>query len=143
MVNSEKQERLRLRIIQLGRMCDIPQNKFNSRKAIQTLRENSFQVNSPRLFNCLPKKIRNKKRCSIEEFKAELDLCLETIPDEPRSDGYIPKACSQVTTRPSNSIIDQYWWPGTRATSVIPLTTATTTSTATAAMFPKFDVCKG
>ena len=92
----------------LGRMCDIPQIKVNSRKAIQTLRENSFQVNGPRLFNCLPKKIRNKRRCSVEEFKAELDIFLETIPDEPRYDRYIPAACNQGTARPSNSIIDQY-----------------------------------
>ena len=37
-----------------------------------------------------------------------------------------------------------FWFPGTRTISVIPLTTAiaTTTSTATAAMFPKLDVCK-
>ena len=47
----------------LGRICDIPQIKTNSKAAIQTLRENSFQVNGPKLFNCLPKKIRNKKGC--------------------------------------------------------------------------------
>ena len=91
----------------LGRMCDIPQIKVNSRKAIQSLRENSFQVNGRRLFNCLPKKIRNKKGCSIDKFKSTLDLFLERIPDEPKSDGNVPSACNQVTGRPSNSIIEQ------------------------------------
>ena len=91
----------------LGRMCEIPQIKANSQKAIQTLRENSFQVNGPRLFNCLPKKIRNKRGCSIDEFKSTLDLFLERIPDEPKSDGNVPSACNQVTGRPSNSSIEQ------------------------------------
>ena len=45
----------------LGRLCEVPQIISNSKKSIQTLRENSYQVNGPRLFNCLPKQIRNKK----------------------------------------------------------------------------------
>ena len=91
----------------LGRLCIIPQIKAHSRKAIQTLRENSFQVNGPKLFNCLPKHIRNKKGCSVEEFKVALDQFLEDIPDEPKSDGYIPTASNHVTAKPSNSILDQ------------------------------------
>ena len=91
----------------LGRLCDIPNIKTNSRKAIQTLRENSFQIHGPKLFNSLPKQIRNTKGCSIDEFKTKLDLFLEKIPDEPKCDGYTPSACNQVTARPSNSIIDQ------------------------------------
>ena len=69
----------------LGRLCDIPKIKPNSKKSVQTLRENSFQINGPKLFNCLPKNLRNKRRCSIDEFKAALDLFLENIPDEPQS----------------------------------------------------------
>ena len=91
----------------LGRLCEIPQIVGNSKKSIQTLRENSYQVNGPRLFNCLPKQIRNKKGCSVDEFKADLDTFLEGVPDEPKSDGYIPSACDQNTGRPSNSIIAQ------------------------------------
>ena len=91
----------------LGRICDIPQIKTNSKMAVQTIRENSFQVNGPKLFNCLPKKIRNKRGCSIEEFKTQLDLFLENIPDEPKSDGYTPSALNQITARPSNSILEQ------------------------------------
>ena len=47
------------------------------------------------------------RNCSIDEFKAELDIFLENVPDEPKLDGYIPTACNQVTARPSNSIIEQ------------------------------------
>ena len=57
----------------LGRLCEIPQINKNSRKSVQTIRENSFQIHGPKLFNCLPKQIRNKRGCSIEEFKCELD----------------------------------------------------------------------
>ena len=46
-------------------------------------------------------------RHSIEEFKADLDQFLEKIPDQPKSEGYIPNACNQSTARPSNSILDQ------------------------------------
>ena len=90
----------------LGRLCEIPKIIANSKKSIQTLRENSFQINGPKLFNCLPKKIRNKKGCSIEEFKAELDQFLEKIPDQPKSEGYIPNACNQSTAIPS---VYEYW----------------------------------
>ena len=78
-----------------------------SRKTIQTLRENSFQVNGPKLFNCLPKQIRNKRGCPVEELKVALDTFVEQIPDELKSDGYIPTAPNEVTAKPSNSILDQ------------------------------------
>ena len=38
--------------------------------------EQSFQVAGPILFNCLPKEIRNKKGCGVEEFKENLDKFL-------------------------------------------------------------------
>ena len=91
----------------LGRLCIIPQIKATSRKAIQTLMENSFQIKGPKLFNCLPKQIRNKRGCSVEELKVALDTFVEQIPDELKSDGYIPTALNEVTAKPSNSILDQ------------------------------------
>ena len=45
----------------LGRICEIPKIKSNSKKSVQTLRENSFQINGPKVFNCLPKQVRGKK----------------------------------------------------------------------------------
>ena len=56
----------------LGRKCQIPKLKPNGRRAIQTLREHSLQINGARLFNCKPKKLRESKFCQ-EEFKYELD----------------------------------------------------------------------
>ena len=44
-----------------GRRIKIPSMKKNRRLSIQTLQEQSFQVNRERLFNAIPKKIRNIK----------------------------------------------------------------------------------
>ena len=54
-----------------GRECivHVPRGK----PRIQTLRDQSFQVNGPRLFNCLPKNLRDMKRVTIDEFKEKLD----------------------------------------------------------------------
>ena len=45
--------------IRKGRLCMIPPLKMCSAR-VKTLRENSFQIVGPKLFNCLPDKIRNK-----------------------------------------------------------------------------------
>ena len=89
-----------------GRLCQIPPIKKCHSK-IQNLRENSFQIIGPKLFNLLPAKIRNLSKCSIDEFKAELDQYLEKIPDEPKLPGYIPTASDQFSGQPSNSLVDQ------------------------------------
>ena len=51
----------------LGRKCQIPALKRNGRQAVQTLREQTLQINGARLFNCLPKKLR-EVRVYQEEF---------------------------------------------------------------------------
>ena len=92
----------------LGRLCKLPPLKHCSAR-VQTLRENSFQVQGPKLFNSLPSKLRNLSKCSIDEFKFELDQFLQKIPDEPNIPGiqYTPRACCQVSGKPSNKLVDQ------------------------------------
>ena len=90
-----------------GRICKIPPLNLNSRKSIQSLRESSFQVHGPKLFNKLPKQIRNIRNCSVDDFKARLDQFLEKIPDEPKVSKLTPRASNQVTARASNSLLDQ------------------------------------
>ena len=87
-----------------GREVRIPPIKATGR--ILSLRESSFQVHGPRLFNSLPKALRNLQKISIDEFKAKLDQYLQTIPDEPKVQNYIPTTCNQITGNPSNSIVD-------------------------------------
>ena len=65
---------------------------------------NSFQINGARLFNCLPKKLRDF-RFYQEDFKLELDKYLSSVPDQPRVGGLIPEAVCQVTCKQSNSLI--------------------------------------
>ena len=74
---------------------------------IHTLFENSFQVVGPKLFNSLPANIRNKSKCSIDDFKFVLDQFLSKIPDEPKLPGYIPAASNQYSGQPSNCLIEQ------------------------------------
>jgi len=62
------------------------------------------KIIGPKLFNCLPKEIRNKTKYGIEEFKATLDTFLSRIPDEPKMAGLIPGAMS-LEAKSSNSLI--------------------------------------
>ena len=73
----------------LGRRCRVPALLPGGRAAVQTLREQGFQINGPRLFNQLPKKIRNIRR-SQEDFKKALDVFLMSVPDQPRMAGLVP-----------------------------------------------------
>ena len=68
--NSIKSERL-------GRTCPLPEVKKSSSQRIQTLRENSFQIHAPKLFNSLPKEIRNLTGCSVDKFKEALTSSLK------------------------------------------------------------------
>jgi hypothetical protein len=88
-----------------GREVKIPPFK-GIRVQIQTLREASFQVHGPRLFNSLPKSVRSTTNVTEEEFKSSLDKFLEKLPDEPKVGNYVPSACNIQTASPSKSIID-------------------------------------
>ena len=68
-----------------GRLCSIPKAKSKEKLS-------SFQVLGPKLFNCLPKEIRNVTNCGIEEFKSILDMFLTWVPDEPKAGGLTPGA---------------------------------------------------
>ena len=58
-----------------GRETKIPQLK--GKKAVRTMREQSFLVNGPRLLNSIPKQIRNMTKVSVKKFKEHLDKFLE------------------------------------------------------------------
>ena len=63
------------------------------------LKEQAFQINGPKFFNCLLQKVRNQTGQTrkqdlyspgAEDFKYKLDMHLETVPDQPRIDGMSP-----------------------------------------------------
>ena len=71
-----------------GRMCVIPTVSTSSKNKLQRLREGSFCVKGPRLFNSLPSHLRNMTGVSHLDFKKELDKFLRTVADEPLVCGY-------------------------------------------------------
>jgi hypothetical protein len=63
------------------------------------MKEQCFQINGAKLFNCLPAKIRNlsttardRSHCAlgVDDFKSALDHFLATVPDQLRVGGLVP-----------------------------------------------------
>ena len=79
----------------LGRTCVIQSPSMKLKK----IRDGAYTSQGPRLFNCLPKEIRNLSKVSLEQFKRSLDKYLKTVPDEPQIAGYT--SCRRAS---SNSI---------------------------------------
>ena len=72
-----------------------------NRNSAQSLQENAITVFGHRLYNSLPKYLRDIKSVKTEKFKFELDNFLELIPNEPKMPNY-------VTASGGNSILDQF-----------------------------------
>ena len=81
----------------LGRRLKVPLLKGCAKS--NKLKEQAFQINGAKLFNCLPQIVRNQSRKSKkqhlfatgpEDFKMQLDVYLSTVPDQPRIDGLSP-----------------------------------------------------
>ena len=73
----------------------------NIRLALQTILFNSPTYKAKRLFNKMPKEIRNVTGVSVNAFKTKLDKFLSQIPDEPGIPGYTHRRINV-----SNSLID-------------------------------------
>ena len=85
--------------LRLGRFCQIPSLNHSAPRYVQTLRENSFCVHGPRLFNVLEKNLRDFNG-SLDTFNKNLDKYLDTVEDVP-----IDPTEPQVVA--SNSLLDQ------------------------------------
>ena len=85
-----------------GRLCEVP--KLKGSAEVQKLRRQSFQMSGPKLWNSLPKNLRNLKNCSLEQFKELLDCFLAKVPDEPKAEGLTPGATDVITGRPTNTL---------------------------------------
>ena len=84
-----------------GRTCIIPTIKRDATQKIQSLRESSLAVHGTRLFNCLPRCLRDMSGQSIDVFKRNLDNFLRLVPDEPLVPGY-----TAMRKTDSNSLLD-------------------------------------
>ena len=87
--------------IRHGRLCHIPVVPSRTPGKIKAVRYSSITVRGPRLFNALPRSIRNMTGCTVDLFKKNLDALLRKLPDEPSIPGY-----SQFRCTSSNSLTD-------------------------------------
>ena len=92
-----------------GRLCKIPQLVTSSSCKVKSMRDRSFQVAGPKVFNSLPRYLRDMSGCSKESWKSALDKFLGGIPDMPLLPDYTPGLCDLHSARPSNAVTD--WIP--------------------------------
>ena len=71
---------------------------------IQKLRKQSFQMSGPKLWNALPKNLRNVNKCELGQFMEVLDCFLSKVPDEPKADGLTPGATDVISGRATNTL---------------------------------------
>ena len=97
-------ERSRTRRIQRG---DVKYNGRNGVRILPSVR--TKLINSParkteRLFNCMPKHLREITGVTVDTFKKHLDEWLmRDVPDQPKCDGYAGSVAAKT-----NSIFHQY-----------------------------------
>ena len=85
-----------------GKLCRIVPLNNRSLVRVQSLREHSFAVMGPRLFNCLPAELREGGETSLRSFKTKLDRFLLTVKDQPPLPHYYQAA-------PDNSLVQQIY----------------------------------
>ena len=83
-----------------GLLVAVPPMATQSASAVKKARESSLQVKGARLFNLVPKDIRDMKGVTVDTFKAGLDAWLSSVPDQPTIPGRQRAALT-------NSLIDQ------------------------------------
>ena len=83
-----------------GLQVTVPPMATTSGPAVRKAREASLQVKGARLFNLVPKEVRNLSGVTVDSFKYGLDTWLKSIPDQPTVPG---RQRSALT----NSLLDQ------------------------------------
>ena len=84
-----------------GRLCKRRSLPTTAPQKIRTLLTASLAYEGPKIFNSLPKEVRDISDCPPAKFKAGLDKFLETVPAEPPVQGYTSRC------RTSNTLPDQ------------------------------------
>ena len=67
-----------------GRQCKVGSVNHSAPASVRGAREASIPVKGAKLFNLLPKELRDLSSSKVERFKAKLDRYLSSIPDEPK-----------------------------------------------------------
>ena len=92
--------------LRLGSIIEVPTNTTGMAR-YKTLREDFIAIEGAKVFNCIPRDIR-EIRTYLERFKKYLDIFLDDIPDQPAGANYTPEPMDQ-RCKHSNSIRD--WIP--------------------------------
>ena len=95
-----------------GRVCEV-QNLMNT-GSLSTIYDASLPVQGVKLFNSMPKQVRNITKVSVDKFKKALDHHLATVPDEPQICGYT--ASRRADT---NSLLDMQKYAETVAGPIV------------------------
>ena len=83
-----------------GTVVTVPPMASSSPASVRRAREASLQVKGARLFNLVPRDLRDMSGVTVDTFKSGLDVWLKNIPDQPTIPGRQRGALS-------NSLIDQ------------------------------------
>ena len=78
--------------------------EIGKKQNFQSLRENSFHYTAPRLFNRLPRTLRDDRVSTLDEWKIKLDKILTKVPDEPLVADLTPGLCEYFQSKPTNSL---------------------------------------
>ena len=83
-----------------GRLAAVPQYKSRAPSQVRRAREASLSVKGAKLFNSIPRELRDLNHSKVDAFKSGLDEWLSHIPDQPT----IPDRQRAALT---NSLLDQ------------------------------------
>ena len=84
-------------------------NTSKTQKYFIQQRTNSFAFTAPKLFNNLPRYLRDDKSSSFPEWKSSMDELLSKVLDLPRTKNLTSFLCHPLTAKPSNSLV--HWFP--------------------------------
>ena len=99
--NIDSRNRIITKQTRNGIQCARPPLITSSMDRIKTCKDNSFFGKAPKLFNCMPKEIREHNG-KLETFKKKLDKFLQNVPDQP---GFHDQTYAREAQ--SNSLIHQ------------------------------------
>ena len=83
-----------------GRIAHLSPLRNQSPPSVKRAREASLKVKGAKLFNIIPKELRDIKTGTVDQFKACLDTWLASVPDQPTIPGRQRPASS-------NSLLEQ------------------------------------
>ena len=83
-----------------GRLAHLSPLKNQSPTAVKRAREASLKIKGAKLFNTIPKELRDMNGESVDQFKCQLDTWLAAVPDQPT----VP---NRQRAAASNSLLDQ------------------------------------